>query len=327
MAVKTFLDEMGINPGKKARLHKIMYSYGPRNGRAVFLPVDQGLEHGPRDFVPNWEAADTRWLFKLAKEGQFNAIVLQIGQAEKFFWEFAGEVPLVLKLNGKTEIPSDEAAFSPVQTIPAVTNGRGFVAAMSDAGDAIVAWIVSGSDQERSVVETASCSETTSSCDGSLTFPSAGYAAPYSLRLDINGAGAFGLVWQTLGVGDSSDLRVIRGATEGMRVRSDQRLGASGAVYPRVAVSPAGVTTVVWQHLVSYAAACKCNDTVGIVRLVAAAPGARFRHAISVSGPTAAEPTVWVTPSGEALVSWYERGQTFARLIGTAPRGATLPVT
>jgi fructose-bisphosphate aldolase, class I len=41
-------------------------------------------------------------------------VVLQIGLAEKFFADYAGEIPLVLKLNGKTEIPSDAAALSPV---------------------------------------------------------------------------------------------------------------------------------------------------------------------------------------------------------------------
>ena len=40
--------------------------------------------------------------------------MLQIGLAEKFYWEYAGEVPLVLKLNGKTEIPSDASALSPL---------------------------------------------------------------------------------------------------------------------------------------------------------------------------------------------------------------------
>ncbi len=40
-------------------------------------------------------------------EGGFNGIAIQIGLAEKFYWDFAGEVPLILKLNGKTDIPSD----------------------------------------------------------------------------------------------------------------------------------------------------------------------------------------------------------------------------
>ncbi len=108
------LDQCGLGPGKKARLHRLLYRFGLRNGTALFLPYDQGLEHGPRDFFANPDAADPRYIVKLAGEGGFNGVVLQIGLAEKFFWDYAGEVPLVLKLNGKTDIPSDADALSPV---------------------------------------------------------------------------------------------------------------------------------------------------------------------------------------------------------------------
>ena len=40
--------------------------------------------------------------------------MLQIGLAEKFYWDYAGEVPLVLKLNGKTDIPARPIRLSPV---------------------------------------------------------------------------------------------------------------------------------------------------------------------------------------------------------------------
>jgi hypothetical protein len=112
----TWLSEMGLPSGKRSKLYRVFYgSNGPANGTGIFLPVDQGLEHGPRDFLDNPDAADTRYLFKLAKEGNFSALVLQVGQVSKFAWEFAGEVPLIVKVNGKTEIPSDDEAFSPVQ--------------------------------------------------------------------------------------------------------------------------------------------------------------------------------------------------------------------
>jgi class I fructose-bisphosphate aldolase len=62
----------------------------------------------------NPPASDPRYVIKLAREGGFNGIVLQIGLAEKFYWDYAGEVPLVLKLNGKTDIPSDDEALSPL---------------------------------------------------------------------------------------------------------------------------------------------------------------------------------------------------------------------
>ena len=40
---------------------------------------------------------------------------IQIGLAEKFYREYAGEIPLILKLNGKTDFPSDANALSPLQ--------------------------------------------------------------------------------------------------------------------------------------------------------------------------------------------------------------------
>jgi class I fructose-bisphosphate aldolase len=108
------LDQRGLGPGKKARLHRILHRHGLGNGTAIFLPYDQGLEHGPRDFFANPASGDPRYIVQLAVEGGFNGIAIQIGLAEKFFWDYAGEVPLVLKLNGKTDIPSDAEALSPV---------------------------------------------------------------------------------------------------------------------------------------------------------------------------------------------------------------------
>jgi class I fructose-bisphosphate aldolase len=108
------LRDIGLATGKQARLARILFQHGAGNGTALFLPYDQGLEHGPRDFFDNPSSSDPRYIVKLAQEGGFNGIVLQIGLAEKFYWEFAGEVPLILKLNGKTDIPSDAAALSPL---------------------------------------------------------------------------------------------------------------------------------------------------------------------------------------------------------------------
>ena len=114
MRARPGLNELGLNAGKKARLYRILHEHGLRNGTAIFLPYDQGLEHGPRDFFANPAASDPKYIIRLALEGGFNGIAIQIGLAEKFFWDFAGEVPLVLKLNGKTEIPSAIEPLSPV---------------------------------------------------------------------------------------------------------------------------------------------------------------------------------------------------------------------
>src|ERR1019366_6767644 len=114
MNARPDLGQLGLSAGKKARLHRILYQHGLRNGTALFLPYDQGLEHGPRDFFANPAASDPAYISMLAVDGGFNGIALQVGLAEKFYWEYAGEVPLILKLNGKTDIPADDRALSPL---------------------------------------------------------------------------------------------------------------------------------------------------------------------------------------------------------------------
>lgn len=109
------LDEMDyLSAGKRARLYRMLYEYGPGHGKLMILPIDQGLEHGPRDFFENPDSADPEFQYRLAVEGRFSAIALQVGLAEKFYGRYAGRVPLIVKVNGKTEIPPDDAAFSPL---------------------------------------------------------------------------------------------------------------------------------------------------------------------------------------------------------------------
>jgi fructose-bisphosphate aldolase, class I len=114
MSTRPGLERLGLSTGKKTRLQRILFRHGLENGTAIFLPYDQGLEHGPRDFFANPAAGDPAYVIKLALEGGFNGIAIQIGLAEKFYWEYAGEIPLVLKLNGKTDIPSAIDPLSPV---------------------------------------------------------------------------------------------------------------------------------------------------------------------------------------------------------------------
>jgi class I fructose-bisphosphate aldolase len=90
----------------------MMYEHGPANGTLLFLPIDQGLEHGPIDFFVNPDALDPEFQFKLAVEGNYSGIACHIGLATKYMSRYAGKIPLVLKLNGKTNIPSDAQPFS-----------------------------------------------------------------------------------------------------------------------------------------------------------------------------------------------------------------------
>ncbi len=106
------LDHLSL--GKRTRLHRLLYEHGPGNGTLLFLPIDQGLEHGPVDFFPNPPSVDPDYQCRLALEGNYSGIVFHIGLAEKYMPRYAGKVPLVLKINGKTAIPSDAQAFSPL---------------------------------------------------------------------------------------------------------------------------------------------------------------------------------------------------------------------
>jgi fructose-bisphosphate aldolase, class I len=109
----TTLAEMSLNLGKRTRLHRLMYGAGPANGTLMLLPIDQGLEHGPMDFFANPAAADPDFELRLAQEGNYSGIVFHIGLARKYMEPYAGRVPLVLKLNGKTAVPSEAEALSP----------------------------------------------------------------------------------------------------------------------------------------------------------------------------------------------------------------------
>jgi class I fructose-bisphosphate aldolase len=106
------LDELDLPTGKKARLHRLMYEHGPGNGTMLLLPIDQGIEHGPIDFFVNPPALDPEFQVKLAVDGGYSGIVFHIGLATKYMNKYAGKVPLVLKINGRTNIPSDAQPFS-----------------------------------------------------------------------------------------------------------------------------------------------------------------------------------------------------------------------
>jgi len=106
------LDYLGT--GEKRHLYELMYSHGPGNGKIMLLPIDQGMEHGPRDFFPNPPSEDFEFQLGLAIEGNYSGIVCHIGLAEKHLRKYAGKIPLVLKINGKTSILPEDEPFSPL---------------------------------------------------------------------------------------------------------------------------------------------------------------------------------------------------------------------
>jgi class I fructose-bisphosphate aldolase len=89
------------NPGVLTNLAR-MLNHGrlAGTGKMIILPVDQGFEHGPaRSFAPNPPAYDPRYHFQLAIEAGLNAYAAPLGFLEAGAAEFAGQIPLILKLN------------------------------------------------------------------------------------------------------------------------------------------------------------------------------------------------------------------------------------
>jgi class I fructose-bisphosphate aldolase len=85
-------------------------------GKMVILPVDQGFEHGPaRSFAPNPAGYNPHYHFELALESGCNAYAAPLGFLEAGARTYAGELPLILKVNNH-EMLHDEK-----NPLPAVT--------------------------------------------------------------------------------------------------------------------------------------------------------------------------------------------------------------
>ena len=94
------------NPGTLGNLAR-MLNHGTLagTGKMVILPVDQGFEHGPhRSFAPNPPAYDPDYHFQLAIDAGCNAYAAPLGFLEAGAGKFAGEVPLILKLNNSDSL-------------------------------------------------------------------------------------------------------------------------------------------------------------------------------------------------------------------------------
>jgi len=209
-----------------------------------------------------------------------------------------------------------ERTFGPLRMIAANTDRRDFAAAISNAGDAVIAWIEPGLAGGRGTVRATSCSISTSTCAAPTAFPSTASPELYSLAIAANAGGDFAMTWtQSTSQRTGGEIRVIRGKLTGLRALSDQRLPARASTDVQVAIGDDGVTRILWQKVLGLAK-CKCNATIGNLRFVAAASGVAFKHSIRISGPAADEgSSLWLTPSRRALISWSENGRVKARLV------------
>ena len=84
-------------------------------GKLVILPVDQGFEHGPaRSFAPNPPGYDPDYHFQLAIDAGCNAYAAPLGFLEAGAATFAGQVPLILKLNNSDSLAKMDQPISAI---------------------------------------------------------------------------------------------------------------------------------------------------------------------------------------------------------------------
>ena len=115
--VKQILSWYGSDsPGVKTNLAR-MLNHGALagTGKLVILPVDQGFEHGPaRSFAPNDAGYDPDYHVQLAIDSGCNAYAAPLGFLEFVADRFAGEIPLILKLNNSDTLAKVEQPCSAV---------------------------------------------------------------------------------------------------------------------------------------------------------------------------------------------------------------------
>jgi class I fructose-bisphosphate aldolase len=102
------------NPGTLTNIARLM-NHGrlAGSGKLVILPVDQGFEHGPaRSFAKNPDGYDPAYHISLAVESGCNAYAAPLGFLELVSRDFAGEIPLILKINNSESLYGSDSPIS-----------------------------------------------------------------------------------------------------------------------------------------------------------------------------------------------------------------------
>ena len=105
--VKQILSWYGSDsPGTLANLYRLLNSGRlAGTGKLVILPVDQGFEHGPaRSFAPNPAGYDPEYHAQLAVDAGCNAYAAPLGFIEAVAAQYAGQIPLILKVNNSDSL-------------------------------------------------------------------------------------------------------------------------------------------------------------------------------------------------------------------------------
>lgn len=133
VAVRPRLENMRfLEAGVEANLYRMLYTHGPGNGTALFMPFDQkSTEHGPgHEFL--WEreradaeeinvkgrgSADVRAIAELVNSGSFSGYVLHPGNVRQARHLFRPDIPLIYKIDGHITQPQSAGIMSTAGTV------------------------------------------------------------------------------------------------------------------------------------------------------------------------------------------------------------------
>ena len=98
------------NAGTKTNLARLLrHGKLAGTGKLVILPVDQGFEHGPaRSFAGNPAGYNPLYHFQLAIDAGCNGYAAPLGLLESGASQYAGQIPLILKLNNHDSLHDDK---------------------------------------------------------------------------------------------------------------------------------------------------------------------------------------------------------------------------
>lgn len=103
-----FFQKTAFSGGEISNVEKFVRN----SGTSLILPYDQFIEHDNRHADAGNGSDDPDFIMKLAVDGGYNAVAVHYGVAKRYWAKLKGQVPLILKLNGKTSFPSQANALS-----------------------------------------------------------------------------------------------------------------------------------------------------------------------------------------------------------------------
>ena len=101
-----------LSSQEKRKLRRIVLP----NGKIFLLPYDQAVEHSTYDNLQNPESIHADYQLRIVKKTHMSGIVLHSGAASKHLPDFEG-IPLVLKVDGKSDIPQIEPESCPMASV------------------------------------------------------------------------------------------------------------------------------------------------------------------------------------------------------------------